>query len=727
MNDSQEKTVPTGGAEETTGIAAPVPAESTGEPIENANEEATEAAPAVETAVEAAEEAETAETVAPETAEETAVEAEEEAETAEVVAPEAAEETAVETTEEAETAEAVAPEAAEETSVETTEKTAEEAETAEEEAPEASEEKTAATKETTTAEPVVPKVYATKKDVLARAKEMVENDDFSNKGEIDQLKTTFYKLLTAEREAAMKEYIDGGGDPEKYQVLPDEDETAFKAVMAVIRDKRSQLFQQQEADKQANLEKKTAIINKIKALITSPEEASKSYQEFQQLQQQWREIKAVPAEKAGELWRSYQFYREQYYDLLKLNNEAREMDFRKNYEKKVELCEAAEKLAVENDVISAFHQLQELHQQYREIGPVSKELREEIWARFKAASTVVNKRHQQHFEELRAKESKNLEKKTALCEKAEELAAIENKTVSEWEKRTKEIIALQKEWKTIGYAPQKMNVKIFERFRGVCDDFFSKKAAFFKTLKETTSSNIAKKKALVEKAVALSTSTDWKDAGDQLVALQKEWKTIGGVPKKLGDQLWNDFITACNTFFSARNANSSSTYSVERANLEKKRTIVAQIASLAEGGNDGDAQEKLQELVDAYNAVGHVPFKEKDKVYKEYRTALDKVSKELGMSTWRRRGDGYKGGTKATTKREEGANDERSKLTRKFEQLKQEVKTYENNIGFLSAGSKKGSSLIDEMNKKMQKLKDDVEVVRRKLIALDEKEDKDEA
>ena len=351
--------------------------------------------------------------------------------------------------------------------------------------------------------------YKTKKEVLARLKEIVANKEFSNKEEIDHLKTSFYKLHIAEREARLKEYLNAGGDPDKYQIVPDEDETVFKAEMAVIRENRTKLFQQQEAEKQANLEKKLEIINKIKAMATSSEQANKSYPEFKELQQQWKEIKSVPANKASELWRSYQLYVEQFYDLLKLNIEAREYDFKKNLELKTKLCESAEKLADEPDVISAFHQLQELHQQYREIGPVAKDLRESIWARFKAASTVINKRHQQHFEDLRAKEEDNLARKTELCEKAEAIAKEENKGASDWEKHTKEIIALQAEWKTIGFAPQKMNVKIFERFRGTCDDFFGRKAAFFKDLKDSFAANIEKKKALIEKARAMCDSTDW--------------------------------------------------------------------------------------------------------------------------------------------------------------------------------------------------------------------------
>lgn len=564
------------------------------------------------------------------------------------------------------------------------------------------------------------KVYKTKQEVVERLKEIAASDEAPVKDEIDLLKTVFYKLHIAEREARLKEYIDGGGNPETYQVVPDQDEETFKAQMAVIREKRAKIMQQQEAEKQANLEKKLEIIEKIKAMATSPDEAGKSYNEFKELQQQWKDIKNVPADKANELWRNYQLYVEQFYDLLKLNSEAREYDFKKNLEMKTKLCEAAEKLADEEDVISAFHQLQELHQQYREIGPVAKELREEVWARFKAASTVINKRHQQHFEDLRAKEEENLARKTALCEKVEELGKAENKGAADWEKRSKEIIDIQNEWKTIGFAPQKMNVKIFERFRAACDDFFGRKAEYFKALKVTFSENIEKKKTLVEKAQALADSTDWKATSDKLIALQKEWKTVGMVPKKLGDQLWQEFLGACNKFFEARNAAGAGQRNEEHANLEKKKGIIEQLKALAENAAEA-TKEKVQALTEEYNKVGHVPYKEKDKLYEAYHEVLDRIYKELNISTKRRRLNDFKANIKNVAKRcEEALDNERGRLARRFEQLKQEIQTYENNLGFLNASSKKGNSLIDEMNRKVQHLRDDLELVRQKIKAIDE-------
>ena len=563
------------------------------------------------------------------------------------------------------------------------------------------------------------KVYETKKEVLDRIKEIAHGDETPQKEEIDYLKTSFYKLHIAEREANLKAYINGGGDPEAYQITPDEDEEVFKAEMGIIKEKRAKLFKEQEAEKQVNLEKKLAIIEKIKGMITSPEEANKAYQEFKALQAEWREIKNVPAEKANELWRNYQLYVEQFYDLLKLNSEAREYDFKKNYGLKTKLCEAAEKLADEPDVISAFHQLQKLHAEYREIGPVAKEQREEIWNRFKAASTIINKRHQQHFEGVRAKEEENLARKTELCEKVEAIAAQENKGSGDWEKHTKEIIDIQAEWKTIGFAPQKMNVKIFERFRAACDDFFGRKATYFKTLKDTFKENAEKKRALIEKAKALQDSTDWKATGDKLIALQKEWKTIGMVPKKLGDQLWEEFLGACNKFFDARNAAGAGQRGEERENLEKKREVIEKLKAAAEEAGD-NIQETVQKLVEEYQAIGHVPFKEKDKLYDDYHAVLDKLYKELNISVAKRRLNNFKQNLKQVAERGENALDnERARLFRQYEAIKQEVQTYENNLGFLNASSKKGNSLIDEMNRKVQKLKDDMNLIREKIKAID--------
>ena len=571
----------------------------------------------------------------------------------------------------------------------------------------------------------VGKNYKSKEEILERARRIVTDNEIPSKNEVDYLKTTFYKLHLAEREAQQKEYLGNGGEPELYQVFPDAIEEEFKAQMGVVKERRAKIFLEQEKQKQKNLSKKLGIIEKIKTLATSPDEANKSYTVFKELQQEWKEIRTVPADKANELWRNYHLYVEQFYDLLKLNSEAREYDFKKNLELKEKLCESAEKLADEPDVISAFHQLQELHQEYREIGPVAKELREQIWSRFKTASTVINKRHQQHFEELRAGEEENLAKKTVLCERVEAIVQEENKTAHDWEKHTKEIIEIQAEWKTIGFAPQKMNVKIFERFRNTCDDFFTRKAVFFKELKNQYAENIEKKKKLVEKAQALSDSTNWKSTSDKLIALQKEWKTVGAVPRKLGDQLWSDFLAACNKFFEARNAANADIRTEEHENLKKKQDVIVRLKELFESASE-NLQETVHQLTDEYNGIGHVPFREKDRLYKEFHQVLDQIYKKLNISASHRKLDDFKSNLKNMLKQGAAVIDnERGRLLRRYEIIKAEVQTYENNLGFLNVSSKKGNNLIDEMNRKVQKLKDEMELVRQKIKAIDRQNKED--
>ena len=571
------------------------------------------------------------------------------------------------------------------------------------------------------AEAKVVRTYNTKEEVVERVRELAHGNEIPSKDEIEQLKAIFYKMRTAEKEAEKKAFVDAGHNPDDFKPAANDSEEAFKAEMSLVREKRAQLFQEQEKQKEENLKTKLDIIEKIKGMATSPDMANKSYQEFKKLQQQWRELRLVPAEKASELWRNYQYCVEQYYDQLNLNREAREYDFKKNLEIKTRLCEAAEKLADEEDVVSAFHQLQKLHQEYKETGPVAKDIREEIWARFKAASTVVNKRHQQHFENLRAMEEENLAKKTQLCERTEAIVAEENKGTADWDRHTKEIIAIQAEWKTIGFAPKNMNVKIFERFRAACDIFFTRKSEYFKALRIKFAENIDKKKALVAKAQALQDSTEWKSTADKLIAMQKEWKTIGMVPHKIGDQLWNDFLAACNKFFTARNAATAGTRTAERDNLKRKREIIAQLEALITDDSN-DIQAKAQELCDDYSSIGHVPYREKEKVYADYRAVLDRLYDERGVSIIRRRVDNnFKSNLKSIAEKGADALDsERARLMRRYESIRQEVQTYENNIGFVNASSEKGSTLLDDMKRKVQKLKDDMNLIREKIKAVDE-------
>lgn len=573
--------------------------------------------------------------------------------------------------------------------------------------------------EQTAAEPQEHKIYADKAEVLERVKEIADSEENPERDEVNFLQALYYKMQRAEREASMKAFIDGGGKPEEYIMPADETEDAFKATMSVIKERRQKLLLEQKEEEQNNLKKKLEILEKIKAISISPEEANKSYQDFKALQAEWKEIQNVPAENATELWRNYQLYVEQFYDLLKLNHEAREYDFKKNYEIKTRLCETAEKLAEEEDVVSAFHQLQNLHQEYRETGPVAKELREEIWNRFKAASTVINKAHQAHFEEIRAREEENLTKKTALCEKVEAIKAEPNNNSIDWENHSKQIIDLQAEWKTIGFAPQKMNVKIFERFRSACDAFFSEKAEYYKKLKETYSQNAEKKRNIIERAKALSDSTDWKSTSDKFIALQKEWKTVGSLPKKLGDQLWEEFQAACQHFFENRNAQTAGQRTEQQENLEKKRGVIERLQTLAEEGGE-ELLAKIKELQEEYNGIGHVPFREKDNIYNDYHAAVDAIYKKLKSSNARKHLNNFKNKIKdAVAQGSQTLDNERTRLVRQADSLKNEIKTYENNIGFLSISSKKGNSLVDEMNRKLEQLKNDLELVKEKIKAID--------
>lgn len=561
--------------------------------------------------------------------------------------------------------------------------------------------------------------YNTKEEVIERLKEIASNEETPQKEEIDLLKSAFYRLHLAEREAEQKAFIEAGGAPEDYKALPSESEQIFKAELSLIKEKRAKYLLKLEEEKKENLTKKLAIIEAIKEISTSPDVANKSYNHFKELQQQWKEIKAVPADKANDLWRNYHLYTEQFYDLLKLNNEAREYDFKKNLELKTKLCELAEALNDEKDVISASAKLQELHHQYREIGPVAKELREEVWLRFKNASTVINKKHQAYFETLRVKEADNLEKKTALCERLEALNTNKSTTINAWEAQSKEVFDIQKEWKTIGYATQKMNVKIFERFRKACDEFFENKATFFKDIKETFATNIEKKKKLIETAKELVTSTDWNATGEKFIRLQKEWKTIGHVPRKTGDKLWEEFNSTCNKFFDARKEAGADAHENEHKNLERKQNIVQQLKTFVEEKAE-DVQDKVLSLMKEYNNIGHVPYKEKDKIYAEYQEVVDLLKKELNISIARKRLDAFKNNLKKVVEQGENAlESERNRLFRAYERITQELKTYENNLGFFNASSKKGNSLVDEMNRKINKLKDEIELLKNKIKEID--------
>ncbi len=553
---------------------------------------------------------------------------------------------------------------------------------------------------------------STRQEIIEELKQLLEQDVVAIKDQVDHLKTRFYSIEEALEETAAEAEAAAENNPV---------EEEFKALLAQYKAKRAEVAAAQAKEEADNLARKQAILDEMRTMVegANADGVMANLQKMRELQSTWKTIGAVPAPKTQEIRKAYQQYQEQFYDLVKINIELRDLDFKKNLEQKTLLCEAAERLQENNNIVEASRALQQLHDEWAEIGPVARELREDLWNRFKAASTVINKKHQQYFDERKAQEEENLTRKTALCEKIEAVVKEDNKNSNDWDKHTKAIMELQAEWKTIGFAPQKMNVKIFERFRKACDEFFKNKAEYFRNRKEEYKNNADKKRALIEKAKALQDSTDWKSTSDKFINLQKEWKTIGTVPKKMGDQMWQEFNGICNKFFEAANAAGAGTRSAEHQNLNKKREIVEQLKALTEQAGD-DLQAKVQKLVAEYQAVGHVPYKEKDKIYEEYHAILDKLYKTLNISSAKRRLNNFKDNLKQVAGRGENALDnERARLMRQYEQLKNEVQTYENNLGFLNASSKKGNSLIDEMNRKVQKLKDQVQLVREKIKAID--------
>lgn len=572
------------------------------------------------------------------------------------------------------------------------------------------------TTETTTAaeKPAEPK---TKAEVIEVLKQIVYNGGNVERTELDHLKMLYYRFHNADVASAREKFIEEGGKAEDFMPAPDMDEENFKAQLSLIREMRNKAAEALEAEKQQNLKRKQEIIERIKALAATPEDADKGYNEVKELQAEWKELKAVPAENATELWKNYQLYTEQFYDQLRLNHEMRAYDFKKNLEIKTHLCEAAEKLADVEDPISAFHQLQKLHQEYRETGPVAKELRDEIWKRFKDASTVINKRHQDHFEAIKAKEEENLAKKTELCQQVEALEFDGLKTYAQWEEMTKQVLAIQAEWKTVGFTPRKVNAEIFERFRMACDRFFQAKTAYFKANREKLNANLTAKNALIEKAEALKDSTDWGATTNKFVELQKEWKAIGPVAHKVSDAIWKRFNDACNYFFEQKNAANAGQRKEEEANLELKKSVIAELEKLVENASD-DLLKSVRELQARWNEIGHVPYSKKEKMYRRYRELCDKIYDTLHETAGRRRMDNFrknvadKGGSELTR--------ERGRLQNALENKKQEIQNYETNLTFFRSSSKKGNSLVADIEKKVERLKEDLNEIVEKIKAVNE-------
>lgn len=561
----------------------------------------------------------------------------------------------------------------------------------------------------------------TKEEILNRLQALVDAPIETVRGEVESLKQAYYKIRRNEVDELRKAFVEQGGDEKDFTAPEDTQENFLKELLGSYKEKKAAYLAEEEKQKAENYEIKLQLIEQLKMLCESQDDFNKLYNEFKDIQQKWKEIKLVPEEHANELWKEYQTYSEAFYDLIKINNQFRDYDFKKNLELKTALCEAVEKLQDEKDIISAFHQLQKLHQQWREIGPVAKELREELWGRFKAASTVINKRHQQHFENLKAKEQENLVAKTAICEEIEGIDYAALQTFKDWDEKNNEVLALQQKWRTIGFTPKKHNTKIFERFRAACDVFFTKKTEFYKSIKAEMEKNLEKKRALCEKAEALKDSTDWKGTTEKMIALQKEWKTIGQVTRRHSDSIWKRFITACDYFFDNKNKNVSSQKSEEQTNLEAKKALIEKVKTMDESLDTEEAITMLKEWIAEWNEIGHVPFKEKDKVYKAFHEAVDAQFDRLKVDQRDRRMKSYRNNVSEMAGKGKGKlYSERDRLMRTYERMKNDLQTYENNIGFLTISSKGGSGLVKEMERKIEKLKAEMELTVKKIEAIDE-------
>ena len=549
----------------------------------------------------------------------------------------------------------------------------------------------------------------TREEIIARLQEMVGDISLAKRPELESLKQNFYKLQRAAQEEQIAAFVAGGGTAQDFKPEPDPLEEQFRKLMNIIKEKKAAAQEALEVVRKENYKKKLELLDRFKALIEKANTEGASYNEFKTILQEWKEIKEVPADKANELWKAYQQYAEQFYDIQKLNNEFREYDFKKNMEAKIAICEEAERLADEPDVVAAFRKLQKLHQDYRETGPVSKESREEIWNRFKTASTVINKRHQQHFEEIKDKEKENLDQKTVICELLEGIEYDKLTTFQSWNEKTQEVLALQKKWKDIGFAPAKQNQKIFERFRAACDVFFSKKGEFFKQAKTDMTANLEKKTALCEQAESLKDSTDWKATGDKMAELQKQWREIGPVQKKYTNTIWKRFIGACDYFYEQRDENTSSKKHEENTNLTAKKEILSKLKAFNPDNLSDDDIAAIQQLVDEWNGIGFVPFKVKDKIAAEFKAVMEPFS---GVVRTGRGRQPQRGGI-----REVGSP--REKLQRQYEQKKNEIQTYENNLGFMNASSKAGNGFVDTIKAKIEELKKEADDLLAQIRELD--------
>lgn len=563
----------------------------------------------------------------------------------------------------------------------------------------------------------------TKDEILEKLKNLASQKELPSRAEVESLKQAYYKLRVASVDAERKQFVEAGNEAETFTPTTDPSEDVVKTFLQEIKEKRANHAIEEERIKEENYNKKLRIIDSIKDLTESSDDFNKLYKEFKDLQQKWNEITLIPQSKMKELWKSYQIYTEKFYDLIKINNEFRDYDFKKNLELKTSIIDAVEKLLEDADAVSAFHQLQNFHQQWREIGPVARELREDIWTKFKDASTAINKKYQSHFESLKGKEEENLAEKTAICDA---LKAIDYSTLTsfkEWDEKSKEVIELQSKWKTIGFVPKKVNTQIFEDFRALCDAFFEKKSEFFKGVRDEMDLNLEKKRSLCEQAKMLKDSTEWKSTADKLISIQKEWKTIGPVPRKYSDAIWKEFVTACDYFFEQKKKNESSQKNEELENLTAKKDIIEKIKNVDQSLEPSELISQVRSLADEWHKIGFVPFKEKDKIYKEFHEAVDAHYDRLKIDKTERRFEAFKSNVRDVSKHDNPRRvllRERDHLMHQYNKVKTDLQTYENNMNFLSISSKGGGGLLKEITHKIDNLKNEIDLLVKKIEAIDE-------
>ncbi len=562
----------------------------------------------------------------------------------------------------------------------------------------------------------------TKEEVMAALTELAAREAAEiGRDEIARMKQRFYALRKLELDAELAAHLSEGKPAEEFKPALDPAEEEFKTLLNNIKEKKAELAAKEDAERQANLERKRTLIAELRSLSEDTDNVNRAFPRVKEIQTEFKTIGEVPPTDATEVWKEYKAVEEQFYDQLKVNKDLRDYDFRKNLELKTLLCEEAEKLASEDDIALAFKRLQNLHDEWREIGPVAKEVREEIWARFKEASAVINKKYQAFFEERKAREAENERAKTEICERVEALDFSGITTYSGWDEMTATILQAQADWKKLGFASRKANNALFARFRAVCDRFFTLKAEHYRAMKDELAGNLEKKIALCEKAEALSTSTDWRKTADALVALQKEWKTVGAVAKKHSDNVWHRFQKACDTFFENRKKNYNEGRAGEQANLQAKQQVIDELKAITIDTPRAEAMPKIKALQARWQEIGHVPFREKDKIYNEYRAVCDNLYNNLGGRSGDRGRSRFEDVIKEIGSDQQQLYRERERILRQCDIKRNELKTYENNLGFLSSKSKSGDSMVREMERRIQRIKDDLAATEAKVKLIDDK------